>query len=126
MKNNLFQWILSLLLALLLLPTLYFKFGGADESIYIFTTVGMEPWGRYGSGIVELIAGILVLFPSKRAIASILALGVISGALFFHLTSLGIVVQDDGGQLFIMALLVFVIAAILLITNRNQILKYLK
>jgi hypothetical protein len=44
--------------AIILLQTLYFKFTGAEESIYIFTKVGMEPWGRIGSGVGELIAAI--------------------------------------------------------------------
>ena len=80
------EWVLAVIASFILLQTLYFKFTGSEESIYIFTTVGMEPVGRIGSGIVELIAGIFLLIPRLRVYGAILALGVISGAIFFHLT----------------------------------------
>ena len=124
MKNEFqtkFEWILSAVAALILLQTLFFQFSGAEESIYIFTQVGMEPWGRYASGVAELIAGVLLLIPRFRHFGAALALGVISGAIFFHLTSLGIEVMDDGGQLFIMAVIVFVFSAILLWLNRTKL-----
>lgn len=128
MKNEFqtkFEWILSAVEALILLQTLFFKFSGAEESIYIFTQVGMEPWGRYASGVAELIAGVLLLIPRSRHLGAALALGVISGALFFHLTSLGIEVMGDGGQLFIMAVIVFLLSAILLWLNRAKLLSLL-
>ena len=115
------EWILSILAALILLQTLYFKFTGHPESIYIFETVGMEPEGRIGSGIAELIAGILLLIPRYRVFGAILALGVISGAIFFHLTKLGIEVQGDGGQLFIYALVVFVSSLVILFMRRKDL-----
>src|SRR5580698_10347887 len=95
----LFFWILRILAAIILLQTLFFKFSGAEESVYIFSKLGMEPWGRIGTGIIELIASILLLIPRTTAIGAVLGLGVMSGALFFHLTRLGIVVKDDHGQL---------------------------
>ncbi|MEQ8244559.1 DoxX family membrane protein [Fulvivirga sp.] len=107
--------------AIILLQTLYFKFTGAEESIYIFTTVGMEPWGRIGSGIAELIASILILVPRTAWLGALMSLGVISGAIFFHLTILGIEVQGDGGYLFILALIVFVCSAIALWVHRKDI-----
>ncbi len=116
-----FEWILSAVTALILLQTLFFKFSGAEESVYIFTQVGMEPWGRYASGVVELLSGVLLLIPRFRHLGAALALGVISGALFFHLTSLGIEVMNDGGQLFIMALIVFLFSALLLWLNRTKL-----
>ena len=85
--------------AVILLQTLYFKFTGAPESVYIFTKVGMEPWGRYGSGVAELIAAIFLLIPCRAWAGAILALGVMGGAIASHLTVLGIVVQNDGGLL---------------------------
>ena len=115
------DWILALIASLLLLQTLYFKFSGSAESIYIFETVGMEPWGRYASGVAELVAGILLLIPRLRLYGALIAAGVISGALFFHLTSLGIVVMDDGGQLFIYALLVFLSSLGLIFIHRKEI-----
>ncbi len=123
--RNLFLWALRLVAAYILLQTLSFKFGAKPESVYIFTQVGMEPWGRIGSGIVELIAAILLLIPRTTGWGAALALGTISGALFFHLTKLGIVVMDDGGQLFIFALIVFVCCAILLWVYRMQLLRVL-
>lgn len=108
-------WILRIVAAVIFLQTLYFKFSAAPESVYIFSTIGMEPWGRIGSGVMELIAAILILYPRTTAIGSLLGLGLMSGAIFFHLTKLGIAVQGDGGQLFIYALLVFITCAILLL-----------
>lgn len=107
-------WIVRIVVAVILLQTLFFKFTGAPESVYIFETVGQEPWGRYGSGVVELVAAVLLLTPRFVAIGAVLSLGVISGAIFFHLTKLGIVVQDDGGLLFILALVVWAGSAFLL------------
>lgn len=124
--QNKFEWILSGVAALILLQTLFFKFTGAKESIYIFSEVGMEPWGRYASGIAELVAGVLLLIPRYRHFGAAIAAGVISGALFFHLTSLGIEVLGDGGQLFVMALIVFVFSAILLFLNRTKFLNLIK
>ena len=120
-KNILF-WALRIVVAIILIQTLYFKFGAKPESVYIFTTVGMEPWGRIGSGIVELIATILLLMPRTTAFGAGLAMGTMSGAIFFHLTKLGIVVMDDGGTLFYLAVTVFVCSAILLVAYKEQVL----
>ena len=106
------SWVAQAIAAVILLQTLYFKFTGAPESVYIFTTVGMEPAGRYGSGIAELIAAILLLTPRFAFWGALMGMGVISGAIFFHLTKLGIVVQDDGGLLFGLAVTVFVCCAV--------------
>ena len=69
-----FAWICRIVAAAILLQTLFFKFTGAAESIYIFTKVGLEPWGRIGSGIVELIAAILILIPRTTWLGAGLAL----------------------------------------------------
>ena len=115
-------WVLRIVAAYILLQSLPFKFGAAPESVYIFTTVGMEPWGRIGSGVVELVASILLLVPRTTAWGAIMALSTITGAIFFHLTKLGIVVMNDGGQLFYMAIGVWLCSAVLLVVYRNQIL----
>jgi uncharacterized membrane protein YphA (DoxX/SURF4 family) len=115
------SWICRIAAAIILCQTLFFKFTAAPESVYIFTKVGMEPWGRYGSGVVELIASILLLTPRFVWAGALLGLGVISGALFCHLTVLGIVVQDDHGLLFGLAVAVFVTCAITLFLHRGQI-----
>ena len=114
-------WALRLLAALILLQTLFFKFSASEESVYIFSTIGMEPWGRIGTGVMELIAAILILIPRTTAVGALLAIGLMSGALFFQLTTLGIEVKDDGGLLFIYALLVFISCAVLLFAYRSQI-----
>ncbi len=115
------SWIARLVVAAILLQTLFFKFSGAAESVYIFTTVGQEPWGRYGSGMVELVASILLFVPSLTPIGALLALGTMSGAIFFHLTKLGIVVMGDGGTLFCLALVVWAGSAFILWLHRRDL-----
>lgn len=115
------SWILRIVAAIILLQTLYFKFSAAPESVYIFTKVHAEPWGRIGSGVVELIAAILLLTPRFTWLGSLLALGVMAGAIVSHLTVLGIEVQDDKGLLFALALAVFITSAINLILHRAEI-----
>ena len=114
-------WILQIAVAVILFQTLFFKFTGAEESKYIFTQVGAEPWGRIGSGILELIAVILLLIPSTVTLGAILALGAASGAILSHLTRLGIVVKDDGGFLFALAVTIFVSSIVILILRRAEI-----
>src|SRR5213594_585032 len=92
--QSLASWALQLVVAGVLLQTLFFKFTGAKESVYIFSTLGIEPWGRIGSGVAELIAAILLLIPATVPIGALFALAVISGAIVSHLTVLGIVVED--------------------------------
>ena len=118
---NLVSWVLQLIVAVILLQTLFFKFTGAEESVYIFTQLGAEPWGRIGSGVIELIAAVLLLTPRTVIIRAILALGTISGAMLSHLTRLGIVVKDDGGLLFVLALVVFVASVLILLIHRRAI-----
>jgi FtsH-binding integral membrane protein len=115
------SWAVRGIAAAIMLQSLFFKFSGAPESIYIFTTVGGEPWMRYATGFAELVASILLFVPGKQAYGALLGLGVISGAIFFHLTQLGVVVQNDGGTLFIMACVVFVCCAIAAYLFRRQI-----
>lgn len=121
MGTNLLSWILRLIAAVILLQTLFFKFTGAPESVYIFTKVGAEPWGRIGSGVVELIAAILLLWPRFTWLGSILALGMMAGAILSHLTVLGIEVQGDKGLLFGLALTVFIASGINLYLHRAEI-----
>lgn len=115
------SWMLQILVAVILFQTLFFKFTGAEESKYIFGKLGLEPWGRIGSGVVELVAVVLLLHPRTATIGATVALGVISGAIVSHLTRLGIVVQDDGGLLFGLALAVVVGSVGILVVRRGQI-----
>ena len=120
-SNRILTWLLRAVPAVILLQTLFFKFTAAPESVYIFETVGMEPVGRIGSGVAELIAGILLLIPRFSWIGAGIGAGVMSGAIFFHLTKLGIAVQGDGGKLFFMALIVMICCLVILWTERAKI-----
>jgi len=113
--------VLRLVVAVILLQTLYFKFSAAPESVYIFQTLGAEPWGRIGSGIIELVVAALLLWPRTIALGAVGALGVISGAIVAHLTRLGIEVQGDGGFLFGLAIVVFAGSAVLAWLYRKEI-----
>jgi len=115
------SWICQLLAAGILGQTLFFKFTAAPESVYIFTTLGIEPWGRIGSGIAELIAAALLLFPATAALGGLLTMGVLTGALVAHLTRLGIEVQGDGGLLFLLAVVAFAAGAVVVALRRRQI-----
>jgi len=119
--QTLTSWGLQLLAAGILLQTLFFKFTGAEESVYIFSTLGAEPWGRIGSGVMELIASILLLVPSTVPIGAVLAIGVMAGAIASHLTILGIEVKGDGGLLFGLAVVTLVSSAIVLFLRRAQL-----
>jgi len=119
---------MQLVVAGILLQTLFFKFTGAAESVYIFSTVGsyvhvagVEPWGRLGSGVAELIASVLLLVPGAAALGALLALGVLSGAIMSHLFILGIDVQGDGGLLFALGVTAFVASAIVLVLRRTEL-----
>lgn len=115
------SWVLQVAVAAILFQTLFFKFTAAEESVYIFRTLGMEPWGRIGSGVVELVAVVLLLHPRTVPLGAALALGVISGAIFFHLGKLGVEVKGDRGLLFILAVIVFAGSAAILLIRRAQI-----
>jgi uncharacterized membrane protein YphA (DoxX/SURF4 family) len=124
--KNITLWALRLVAAVIMLQTLYFKFSGAEESVYIFSALGMEPWGRIGTGVMELLASILLLVPATTAFGALLGVGLMSGAIFFHLSTLGIEVKDDHGLLFIYALVVFSCCLILLGVFRGQLFSFIK
>jgi hypothetical protein len=121
MTITVFSWFLRMVAAIILLQTLFFKFTAAPESVYIFSKVGAEPWGRSGSGVVELIAAMLLLSPRFNWLGSLLALGVMAGAILSHLTILGIEVQGHKGLLFGLALTVFFASGINLTLHRSEI-----
>jgi len=126
MKNQLFVWIVKLTAVIILLQTLFFKFSGAQESIYIFQTLGVEPYGRIGSGVIELIASILILIPKTTLIGALLGSGTMLGAVFSHIFVLGVEVQNDGGTLFVLAVITLLSCLFLLYTERNKISELLK
>jgi len=114
---------LRAVVAVILLQTLFFKFTGAKESVYIFSTLGAEPWGRVGSGVMELIASVLLLWPRTAAIGAALSLGIISGAIVSHITTLGITIPavGDHGELFALAVIVFHSSATVLLLHRREL-----
>jgi hypothetical protein len=123
-KMNVISWICRLAVAVILFQTLFFKFTGAEESNYIFSTVlspELEAYGRIGSGLVELIAVVLLLLPTTVWLGALLALGTISGAIFSHLTKLGIDVKGDGGLLFGLAITVFALSSVILLLHRREL-----
>ena len=122
------SWVMQLVVAGILLQTLFFKFTGAEESVYIFSTLGrfvglagVEPWGRIGSGVIELIASLLLMVPATVSIGALVAMGVMGGAIVSHLVVLGIEVKGDGGLLFGLALAAFAGSAIVLVLRRSQL-----
>jgi len=119
--ETIISWICRIIAAVVLLQTLYFKFSAAPESVYIFTKVGLEPWGRIGSGVAELIASVLLFVPGLIWVGAGLSLAVIGGAIMTHLTVLGIVVQNDGGELFALAVVVAITSAVVLFIHRRAI-----
>ena len=100
--------VLRIVAAAILLQTLFFKFTGAPESKFIFSALGVELWGRIASGVVELVASILLLLPSTQIFGAVIAAGVMAGAIVSHIFILGLVIQGDGGLLFALACIVFV------------------
>ncbi|NND52593.1 MAG: DoxX family membrane protein [Flavobacteriaceae bacterium] len=121
MKKQHLYLILRIAVAVILIQTLRFKFTGHEDSIYIFETVGLEPYGRIGIGILELIAGMLILIPKTVWAGALLTVGLMSGAILMHLTQLGIEVKDDGGVLFITAVVTFLLGLTLLYRFRKDI-----
>ncbi|MCB9860361.1 MAG: DoxX family protein [Phycisphaeraceae bacterium] len=131
------SWIARIVAAVIMGQTLFFKFSGAAEPIHIFSTLGAEPWGRYATGVFELIAAVLLLVPRTAAFGGLLTIGLMIGALGSHLfTPLGIVVKvpgqngepavGDGGQLFIMGCIALVAGIITTVLHKDQILGLLK
>lgn len=115
-----------LISAIILLQTLFFKFTASPESVYIFSAVGMEPWGRISVGILEFIAGLLLVFNITAWLGALLGLSLMTGALLMHATKLGISVQGDGGYLFVLALVVSVCSLYVVMRNKERILRIVK
>jgi putative oxidoreductase len=111
------SWIARISAAAIYLQTLYFKFSGAPESVYIFSALGAEPVGRIGSGVAELIVAVLLLIPRTASIGGVFSLGLIGA----HLFVLGIEVQGDGGLLFGLATLIAVLSALTIWLHRREL-----
>ena len=118
--KTIISWLLRIAAAVILLQTLYFKFTSHPESVELFTKLGVEPWGRIGTGIIELITGILLLIPSTAFIGAGLGIGLMSGAILSHIAVIGIESKGDGGQLFILAIIVFICCFITTLLHKHQ------
>ncbi len=118
--QTILYWTARIVAAIILLQTLFFKFTGARESVELFTKLGVEPWGRIGTGVIELIAAVLILIPATVWFGSLLAVGLMAGAIASHVTVIGIM-RNDGGQLFLYALVVFFCASFSFWKSRGQI-----
>ncbi len=121
MKSYKIILVLRIAVAIILIQTLRFKFTAHPDSVYIFETVGLEPYGRIGIGTLELIAGILLLIPKTVWAGALLTLGLIGGAIVMHLTQLGIEVRGDGGVLFFTAIITFLLSVIIFYYFRKDI-----
>lgn len=125
MGKTIIIWVLRIVPAAILLMTLYFKFTAHPQSVKLFEALGIEPAGRIGTGVAELIASVLLLVPRTTLAGAIMGLGLMAGAIFFHLTKLGIIFDGDA-VLFIYAITVFVCCGILVILFRKNIPQLLK
>lgn len=120
-SKQIFSWILRLIAVFLMVQSLFFKFSAAPESVYIFSTLNMEPWGRIATGVVELVASALILVPRTTWMGGLVGAGTMAGAIFFHLTKLGIEVNGDRGQLFLYAVITFVSCVLIVFIERSKI-----
>ena len=124
--SNIIYWIARVLAALILGQTLFFKFTGAEESVALFTKLGAEPWGRIGSGVMELTACILLLINVTAKWGGLLSAGVMAGAIASHLFVIGIESQGDGGYLFMLAWIVMICSLYVIWVNKDDLLGLLK
>ena len=124
--KNVISWMLRLVVAVILLQTLYYKFTAHPDSVHIFSALGVEPYGRIGLGIIELITAVLVLMPRTQLYGMVLSLGIIFGAIFSHLLVLGVNVQNDGGGLFTLAIIVLIACAGYLIMHKDEVRKLIQ
>lgn len=123
--KTIISWLLRITAAVILLQTLYFKFTAAPESVELFTKLGVEPWGRIGTGVIELITSILLLVPATAFIGAFLGVGLMAGAILSHLSVIGIESQGDGGQLFTLAIIVVVCCLDVMLLHKKEGLLYL-
>ena len=118
--------LLRLVAAVILMQTLFFKFSGAEESKFIFSSLGVEPWGRWFAGFSELVACLLLLVPATQVLGALASVGIMAGAILSHLLILGLVVKDDGGLLFGLACTVLIASLGVLVLNQKQVFDYVR
>lgn len=119
--KNTISWMLRLTVSVILLQTLYYKFTAHPDSVHIFSVLGVEPWGRIGLGIIELIIAFFILLPKTSLIGMLASLGIILGAVFSHVLVLGVNVSNDGGGLFTLAIIVLIASTIFLFMHKREL-----
>ncbi len=120
--KKIFIWIIRIIPALIMLQTLYFKFTAHPQSVKLFTILGMEPWGRIGTGVMELIASVLLLVNRTVLPGAVLGMGLMCGAIFFHITNKNVGINFDGDPvLFIYAVVTLLCCLLLVWINKNKI-----
>jgi uncharacterized membrane protein YphA (DoxX/SURF4 family) len=128
MKNQqtIISWAAQIIAAIILAQTLFFKFSGAMESVDLFTKLGVEPYGRYLAGTMELITVILLLIPRKAWLGATLGIFVMIGAIFSHLLVLGIESEGDGGYLFLLAIITLICCLTVLYIHKRDVILFVK
>lgn len=121
--KNIISWVLRLVVAIILLQTLYYKFTAHPDSVFIFSKLGVEPWGRIGLGIVELITAFLILIPRTKFVGMALSFFIIIGAVFSHVLVIGLNIHGDGGGLFTLALIIFISDVLFFVLNKKELIK---
>lgn len=124
--KHILSWVLRLVIAIIFLQTLFFKFTAHPDSVYIFSQLGIEPYGRIGVGIMELITSALILIPRTKLLGIFLSFGTIGGAIFSHFLVLGTEVKGDSGGLFSLALIVLAACIVLFVLYKNEFVLTLK
>jgi hypothetical protein len=133
-KQTIATFVLSLYIAIVFVQSLFFKWTGSEESIFIFSTLRdwsgialFEPFGRYFIGLSELVASVLLFVRPTRIWGAGMALVIITGAIVFHLfTPLGVEIKGDGGLLFALACGVWLSSATILLIHRNDVIALLQ
>jgi hypothetical protein len=127
------KWALSAYIAFVFVQSLFFKFTGSVESVYIFSTLRdwsgialFEPVGRWLIGGCELIASILLFVPRMRVFGAAMAIGIMTGAIYFHLfTPLGTNILGDGGELFSLACGVWISGWVILLLSTDEVMNWI-
>lgn len=124
--KKIISMILRIVVAVIFIQTLFFKFTAHPDSVELFTALGVEPFGRIGLGIVELIVSLLILIPKTKALGIVSSIGIMIGAIGSHFLVIGTNFKGDGGALFAMAVVVFIAATILFFMHKDEVKSLIK
>lgn len=121
MKKIIF--VLKIIAAIIMMQTLFYKFSGAQESVDLFTKLAgeNEAYMRVGTGVLELIASVLLFIPKSIWFGAFMTIGLMSGAILGHLTKIGISHNNDGGLLFGAAIFILIVGVLVLFIEKKNI-----